>query len=265
MQLVLSNNRVLAYGENCFLAMGGTVICEETGKAYQNATVAETDTPIPSDIDTVGYEYHAGVFVPCAPYGMGAGNLMVACEDCGTPKSSPITASEDGGLHIPGYLTGGKIADELAEALGLPIGSDLNDALSLFQTQMAKAAYGSYVGTGIPSGTASTNVDGRDYPTRIDFGFEPRIVWIVRGDMSSLPHAYSEGTYNQYYACLINPIAAISVYSPAESITWELPVTWDSTGVEFCYPTIIAGITSNSAAAVAYNESGVTYHYIAFR
>lgn len=95
-QLVLSGNRVLAYGDNCFVSMGGTVICEETGKAYQNATVVTHTGGIPADIDTVGYEYHAGVFVPCAPYGMGDGNgyLMEMCTDCATPKNSGIKVKE---------------------------------------------------------------------------------------------------------------------------------------------------------------------------
>ena len=89
MQLVLCKNRVVAYGENCFLQMGGTVVCEETGKAYANATIAESEK-IPCDIDRIGYEYQNGVFVPCAPYGMdnGAGYIMVACRDCATPKNS---------------------------------------------------------------------------------------------------------------------------------------------------------------------------------
>lgn len=88
MQLVLSRNRVIAYGEN-FIAMGGTVVCNETGKAYANATITECDK-IPCDIDTVGYEYHNGVFVPCAPYGTdnGEGYIMVACRECATPKNS---------------------------------------------------------------------------------------------------------------------------------------------------------------------------------
>ena len=94
MQIVLSGNRVIAHGENCFLAMGGTVICEETGTAYQNATVAEVDD-VPADIDSVGYEYHAGVFVPCAPYGSTSdGYLMVAC-DCGTPKKTGVKVEGD--------------------------------------------------------------------------------------------------------------------------------------------------------------------------
>lgn len=90
MQLVLSNNRVVAHGEN-FLAMGGVVINTETGAKYENATVAECDG-CPSDIDKVGYEYHAGVFVPCAPYGVGNNNgfFMEVCESCATPRSSGI-------------------------------------------------------------------------------------------------------------------------------------------------------------------------------
>lgn len=88
MQIVLIGNRVVAHGEDCFLCMGGTVICEETGKAYPNATVAEVDA-IPVDIGKVGYEYHAGVFVPCAPFGVGDGNLAVVCgEDCKVIKDS---------------------------------------------------------------------------------------------------------------------------------------------------------------------------------
>lgn len=90
MQLVLSNNRVIAHGEN-FLAMGGVVINTETGAKYENATVAECEG-CPSDINEVGYEYHAGVFVPCAPYGKGNNNgyFMEVCETCATPRSSGI-------------------------------------------------------------------------------------------------------------------------------------------------------------------------------
>lgn len=89
MQLVLSNNRVIAHGEN-FLTMGSVVINTETGERYERATVAECDN-CPSDIDTVGYEYHAGTFVPCAPYGIGDGNVAVACnKDCKAIKDSGV-------------------------------------------------------------------------------------------------------------------------------------------------------------------------------
>lgn len=90
MQLVLSGNRIIAHGEN-FLAMGGVVINTETGAKYENATVAECNG-CPSDIGEVGYEYHAGVFVPCAPYGKGNNNgfFMEVCESCATPRNSGI-------------------------------------------------------------------------------------------------------------------------------------------------------------------------------
>lgn len=91
MQLVLSNNRIIAHGEN-FLAMGGVVINTETGARYENATIAECNG-CPSDIDKVGYEYHAGIFVPCAPFagtGNNNGYFMEVCEDCATPRNSGI-------------------------------------------------------------------------------------------------------------------------------------------------------------------------------
>ena len=90
MQLVLSNNRIIAHGEN-FLSMGGVVINTETGIKYENATIAECNGGCPSDINEVGYEYHAGVFVPCAPYGKGNNNgyFMEVC-DCATPRNSGI-------------------------------------------------------------------------------------------------------------------------------------------------------------------------------
>ena len=96
MQLVVSGNRILAHGEG-FLAMGGTVINNDTGRVYQNATVVECDG-CPSDIGSVGYEYHAGQFIPCAPYGKGKGNLAIVCnDDCKSIK--------DGGWHITDLLS----------------------------------------------------------------------------------------------------------------------------------------------------------------
>ena len=91
MQLVLSKNRIIAHGEN-FLAMGGVVINTETGARYENATIAECEGGCPSDINEVGYEYHAGVFVPCAPYGKGNNNgyFMEVCETCATPRNSGL-------------------------------------------------------------------------------------------------------------------------------------------------------------------------------
>lgn len=106
-QLVVVGNRVVAHGEDCFISMGGTVICPETDKAYQNATVVIHEGGLPADIDTQGYEYHAGRFVPCAPYGKGKGNILVACEECGTPKDSGVKAHE---------VMPGKVGDILVSA-----------------------------------------------------------------------------------------------------------------------------------------------------
>lgn len=95
MQLVLSNNRVLTYGEN-FIAIGGVVINTETNKKYDNATIAECDC-VPSDINDVGYEYHGGAFIPCAPFGKGTGNVAVLCdENCKSIKDSGIPFSQMG-------------------------------------------------------------------------------------------------------------------------------------------------------------------------
>ena len=94
MQLVLSNNRIIAHGEN-FLSLGGVVINTETGTRYDNATIAECEG-CPSDIDRVGYEYHSGVFVPCAPFGAGDNNgyFMEICTSCATPRNSGIQIKE---------------------------------------------------------------------------------------------------------------------------------------------------------------------------
>lgn len=89
MQLVLNNNRVMAYGEN-YLAMGGVVINTVTGERHEHATIAECDCA-PSDIGQVGYEYRAGEFIPCAPYGKGDGTVPVLCgNDCKATKDSGI-------------------------------------------------------------------------------------------------------------------------------------------------------------------------------
>ena len=102
-QLVLSGNRVIAHGEDCFLSMGGTVICPESGRVYQNATVAECDN-YPSDIGEVGYEYHAGEFIPCAPFGKGGGNVAVLCpNDCKSIKDSGKSAEHLGDIEVIEY------------------------------------------------------------------------------------------------------------------------------------------------------------------
>ena len=130
---------------------------------------------------------------------------------------------------------------------------------------ISSVVHGSYVGTGIPSGTASNPPHGRDHPTRLELGFEPRMVWIVRGEISAFPSMYSEDTYNEKYACFMNPIPGIWIYDPIYKTSMTMPVTWDSTGIEFYYPGELSGMGAGGVPAAVYNESGVTYHYIAIR
>lgn len=104
-QLVLSGNRILAHGEDCFLSMGGTVICTQTGRTFSNATVANVTGGIPADIDSVGYEYHAGEFVPCAPFGKGGGNIAVCCpDDCKSIKDSGKSAEHLANVAVIDYV-----------------------------------------------------------------------------------------------------------------------------------------------------------------
>lgn len=65
-QLVIQNNRVLAHGTDCFLCMGGTVVCTASGRVFEHASVVEVDCAVPSDIDNGGYEYKGGCFYPCS-------------------------------------------------------------------------------------------------------------------------------------------------------------------------------------------------------
>ena len=98
--------------------MGGTVINTNTGRVYQNATVVECDG-CPSDIGEVGYEYHAGQFIPCAPFGKGDGNLAVVCgEDCKSIK--------DSGIPAKGY-----VSEETAAKFGLGADAVPDDVLSM--------------------------------------------------------------------------------------------------------------------------------------
>lgn len=117
-QLVLSNNRVLAHGEDCFLCMGGTVICTNTGRKWNNATVATYDCACPSDIDEVGYEYRAGEFLPCAPFGKGGGNVAVLCpNDCKSIKDSGLSLGDFTRKAATSYIGTGKTGNSNRNSL----------------------------------------------------------------------------------------------------------------------------------------------------
>jgi hypothetical protein len=88
-QIVISGNRVLGYGTD-FSVTGNAVECASTGRVYNNATIATVES-VPDDIGSVGYEYHAGRFVPCGPFGVGKGNVAVVCnDDCKALKDSGV-------------------------------------------------------------------------------------------------------------------------------------------------------------------------------
>lgn len=117
-QLVLSGTRILAHGEDCFLCMGGTVVCTDTGRTFSNATVANITGAIPTDIDSVGYEYHAGEFVPCAPFGIGSGNVAVLCpEDCKSIKDSGISLDDFTRKAVTSYIGTGKTGNSNRNSL----------------------------------------------------------------------------------------------------------------------------------------------------
>ncbi len=149
MQLVVSGNRILAHGEG-FLAMGGTVINPDTGKAYQNATVVECDG-CPSDIDKVGYEYHAGQFVPCAPFGVGDGNLAVVCnEDCKSIKDSGMLLKD-----IP--LMPGILSANTKSLYGLP--ADAMPDAAFMALKIPAGYHGLMVTVKFSDGTLAANLE----------------------------------------------------------------------------------------------------------
>lgn len=94
-QLVLFKNRVVAYGSDCFLAMGDTVICTETGRRFEHATIATTTAPPPCDLALTAYEYDGANFRICEPFGKTDGGYIVAaCDDCRTPRQTTIPTAK---------------------------------------------------------------------------------------------------------------------------------------------------------------------------
>lgn len=105
-QIVLQGNKVLAYGDNCFIMCGNAVLCTTNGNTYPGATVATCAT-LPADIGSVGYEYHAGVFVPSGPFGKGSGNVAVVCDECKTLRDSGIPLDNMTKIYKHPYIGGG--------------------------------------------------------------------------------------------------------------------------------------------------------------
>ena len=176
MQIVLSKNRVIAYGEN-FLAMGGTVINTETGAKFDNATVAECDC-VPSDIGVSGYEYHSGGFVPCAPYGKAdnTGYLMEVCTTCATPRNSGVpiknakwetVASEDFDLFASVSVAEGKKESTLT----IPIDASALTGYTEYRIVLTSGTFDlsdtGNTGSNIPSFSLGVNILGGSTDARL--------------------------------------------------------------------------------------------------
>ena len=187
-QLVLIGNRVIAYGEDCYVVTSEGVKDMTTEKTYSSATVAEYTVDLPSDIDIVGYEYHAGEFVPCAPYGKGTGTIPVLCDDCKTLLDSGLTFDDLGLSYTTTYLGSGTGAvsitapfvPKFAVVMPLPKGSSKHTATSVsednfhilfmnsnngFSTQMVShdSSYTKY-------GKLNVSVSGNTITWDADFG-----------------------------------------------------------------------------------------------
>lgn len=229
-QLVISGNRILAHGEaDCFLSMGGTVICEGTGKAYQNATVVTHEGGLPSDIDTVGYEYRGGVFVPCAPYGKGSGNILVACEDCGTPKDSGIPSTNLDKLINNGLMLTGSVAD-MPDTSGVWFASTFGN--NRFVAVAFSAADVAYSGNGLTWNKASLPATG---------------YWVGIAYGNGLYVAISQAGQVAYSSDCINWTAATL---PNTSVTWG--------NIAFGNGVFVA-IAPASPSVIAYSTDGANW------
>lgn len=226
-QLVLSGNRILARGEDCFLSMGGTVICSVTGRKFENATVAECEN-FPSDIDSVGYEYHAGEFVPCAPYGKdesGEGTLIVACKSCKTPRDSKIPVK-----NLPNLVENGLIFNYL------PV-------IELPENNYSDIAYGDGM-------FVAVNSSGGAYSKGGD-------VW----EAFTLPES---GTHTLAYGG--GKFVAISTGSRTTSAAYSTDgVTWTATSIpQGVWTSVVYGdgkfVAVNSDNETAYSTDGVTWN-----
>ncbi len=221
MQIVLSNNRIVGYGEN-FLCMGGTVINTATGAKYDNATIAECDC-VPSDIGRVGYEYHAGTFVPCAPFGKAdnTGYIMEVCTNCATPRNSGVPVKNAkwetvSTLHITELLATSNAEKEKNFSYDFDI--DFN----------AHPGYSEYRKV-IKGGTIET-INGGAYMT----GYSPYVTIGGAVNMTGLTSGYDIPSKCMAQAGYILPQGEIDVESGVESWSITENVTGFDIKVGYC-------------------------------
>ena len=124
---------------------------------------------------------------------------------------------------------------------------DFNDMTAKLDSSLAAAAQGncrivtgSYVGTG---------TYGAEHPNSLTFDFQPRIVFLgtnLVDDYNSVP---------EYY--LLFRSAAHFV---ARNTSSKNTLTWGEKTVSWYYP---GSVSESNQDVKQFNESGVTYHYIA--
>jgi hypothetical protein len=206
--------------------MGGTVICTKTGRVFQNATIVNDCENCPADIDEVGYEYHAGTFVPCAPYGVHGtdGHIMVSCGDCATPKRSKY---------------------KLSELAKIEVGSYVGSGASLATIEFDRAPSVVLI---VGAGTYNTTVLG-DYAGVAEGGMG---VISPAGGFASDAYNLSAGTNSSHYVKL----AQLDVRSFGTTVSWTSMLGVTS------HPSLSNG--SLDAGEPILNTSGITYQYIAF-
>ena len=191
-QLVVIGNRIVAYGEDCFDVSADGVTDIITGNTYNNATVVEHTADLPTDIDVVGYEYCAGKFVPCAPYGTGGGTVAAFDENCKKVVDTDFPTTQLGRVCYMTYTGSGSKSMSLTApfqpkfAIVAPYSEAYSNASSLLI--MGEAA-----GTSIRLGPKSTNTSAYD-------SYEQTEMLSV----SVSGNTITWSTTGYYYACACN-------------------------------------------------------------
>jgi hypothetical protein len=111
-QIIVSEGKVLAYGEDCFSVTNDTVKCANTGKVYQNATVVTVEE-FPENIDCMCYKYDLGQFkCDLTTPRFYKISRSIAAETAETIYTLP---EYDPNIHMVLYVRGKYADDEYAE------------------------------------------------------------------------------------------------------------------------------------------------------
>lgn len=161
-QIVVSGNRVLAYGDDTFIVTGNSAVDMANGIVYTNATVAVVEA-VPDDIDSVGYEYHAGVFIPegipfqfinkifhTSYVGTGTNTVSIVCGF--RPKMAIVKGSYT--RSLTGYPTTTNVSKQCILGEGYS-GDDGKITVAMSDTGMTWTATNEVTAFNIPEGHSS--------------------------------------------------------------------------------------------------------------